>query len=127
VILIMILIILFVFYEYRTHTYLIENGSVIFKNLNDSYNLESLIKDLIKNKVTDINNIEKAYLFLGRLKIKKNKPLVIISNGKIDYEALFKSKKGINFIYKLLKEKSIKLDQVLYAIYLNERFYIVKI
>ena len=41
-------------------------GNIVFKNLNDRYNLNSLIKDLIKNKVDDISKIEKAYLLFGR-------------------------------------------------------------
>ncbi len=126
----MIFIVLFLlifYYEYKKHRYLILNGNVIFKNLSNSYNLESLMKDLIKSKIRDINDIEKAYLFLGFLRVKVNKPLVLIANGKIDYEALIKSKKGLNYIYKILKEKSLKLNEVLYAIYLNDRFYIVKI
>ena len=120
------LILLISFYEYKKHTYLIENGNIIFKNLSNSYNLEALMKDLIKKRVNSINDIEKAYLFLGILVVKTNKPLILIANGKIDYEALLKSKKGLNFINKALKEKSLKLSEVLYAIYLNDRFYIVK-
>ena len=124
---IVILVFFIIFFEYKRHIYIIENGNIIFKNLSNSYTLESLMKDLIKNKVSDIKDIEKAYLFLGFLIIKKNKPLILIANGKIDYEALLKSRKGISFINKSLKEKSLKLDEVLYAIYLNDRFYIVKI
>ena len=85
------------------------------------------MKDLIKNKITDISNIERAYLFLGNLVIKENRPFILIANGKIDYNELVKSKKCLEFIYKSLKMKKIKLKDVLYAIYLNDRFYIVKI
>ena len=122
-----ILALLIIYIYHKTHTYIIENGNIIFKNLTNNYNLESLMKDLIKNKITDISNIEKAYLFLGNLVIKENRPLVLIANGKIDYNELVKSKKCLEFIYKSLKMKKIKLKDVLYAIYLNDRFYIVKI
>lgn len=122
-----ILALLIIYIYHKTHTYIIENGNIIFKNLTNNYNLESLMKDLIKNKITDISNIEKAYLFLGNLVIKENRPFILIANGKIDYNELVKSKKCLEFIYKSLKMKKIKLKDVLYAIYLNDRFYIVKI
>ena len=122
-----ILALLIIYIYHKTHTYIIENGNIIFKNLTNNYNLESLMKDLIKNKITDISNIERAYLFLGNLVIKENRPLVLIANGKIDYNELVKSKKCLEFIYKSLKMRKIKLKDVLYAIYLNDRFYIVKI
>ena len=122
-----ILALLIIYIYHKTHTYIIENGNIIFKNLRNNYNLESLMKDLIKNKITDISNIERAYLFLGNLVIKENRPLVLIANGKIDYNELVKSKKCLEFIYKSLKMRKIKLKDVLYAIYLNDRFYIVKI
>ena len=98
-----ILALLIIYIYHKTHTYIIENGNIIFKNLTNNYNLESLMKDLIKNKITDISNIEKAYLFLGNLVIKENRPLVLIANGKIDYNELVKSKKCLEFIYKSLK------------------------
>ena len=122
-----ILALLIIYIYHKTHTYIIENGNIIFKNLTNNYNLESLMKDLIKNKITDISNIERAYLFLGNLVIKENRPFILIANGKIDYNELVKSKKCLEFIYKSLKMKKIKLKDVLYAIYLNDRFYIVKI
>ena len=122
-----ILALLIIYIYHKTHTYIIENGNIIFKNLTNNYNLESLMKDLIKNKITDISNIEKAYLFFGNLVIKENRPFILIANGKIDYNELVKSKKCLEFIYKSLKMKKIKLKDVLYAIYLNYRFYIVKI
>ena len=122
-----ILALLIIYIYHKTHTYIIENGNIIFKNLTNNYNLESLMKDLIKNKITDISNIEKAYFFLGNLVIKENRPFILIANGKIDYNELVKSKKCLEFVYKSLKMKKIKLKDVLYAIYLNDRFYIVKI
>ena len=123
---ILTLVLLIIFHEYRKHVYIIQDGNIIFKNLTNSYTLESLIRDLIKNKVNDIRNIEKAYLFFGYLIIKTNRPLVLIANGKLDYEAIIKSKKSVSFIYHLLKEKSLKLSEILYAIYINDRIYIVK-
>ena len=118
-----ILALLIIYIYHKTHTYIIENGNIIFKNLTNNYNLESLMKDLIKNKITDISNIERAYLFLGNLVIKENRPFILIANGKIDYNELVKSKKCLEFIYKSLKMRKIKLKDVLYAIYLNDKKY----
>ncbi len=124
---IIIILLIFFFYRYKKNNLLIENGNIMFKNLNDNYNLEDLMRDLIKKRITDINEIDKAYSIFGNLKIIMNKPYILIANGKIDYDTLLKSKKGMKFIYKLLKDKSIKLNEVLYAIYLNDRFYVVKL
>ena len=125
-ILFIILVLMISLYEYKKHIYLIENGNIIFKNLTEAYDLEALIKDLIKNKVYNIEDVEKAYNLFGSLKIVSKKPYILISNGKIDYENLFKTKKTIKFIYETLYKKKIKLNEVLYAIYLNDKFYIVK-
>ena len=125
-ILFIILVLMISLYEYKKHIYLIENGNIIFKNLTEAYDLEALIKDLIKNKVYNIEDVEKAYNLFGSLKIVSKKPYILISNGKIDYENLFKTKKTIKFIYETLYKKKIKLNEVLYAIYLNDKFYVVK-
>ena len=125
-ILFIILVLMISLYEYKKHIYLIENGNIIFKNLTEAYDLEALIKDLIKNKVYNIEDVEKAYNLFGSLKIVSKKPYILISNGKIDYENLFKTKKTIKFIYEALYKKKIKLNEVLYAIYLNDKFYVVK-
>ena len=124
--LIIVIILIVILSEYKKRSYLILNGNIIYRNLNSNYNLESLMRDLIKNKINDIDNIEKAYLSFGFLKIKLNKPHILVVNGKIDYEELFKSRKTVSFIYNILKEKSLKLSEVLYAIYLNDKFYVVK-
>ena len=123
---IIILVFIIVLYEHKKHNYLIKNGRIIFKNLNSNYNLDSLIKDLVKKRIYDINNIEKAYYLFGRLWIKTNKPFVFIFNGRIDYEALIKAGKSSQYVMKYLKKKSIKIEEILYAIYLNDKFYIVK-
>ena len=124
--LILVIIFLIIFYNYKKHKYVIENGKIIFKNLDSNYNLEKLIKDLVKNKINNIDNIEKAYYFLGRLKFNYDKPQVVIFNGKIDYDSLLKIKKTPFLILKSLKSKTLKLDEILYAIYLNDKLYIVK-
>ena len=45
--------------------YLIINGNVIFKNFNNYYNFDNLLKDLIQNNINDIKTVEKAYLKNG--------------------------------------------------------------
>ena len=123
---VLILILIIIFIKYKKNNYLIKDGRIIFKNLSLNYNLDSLIKDLVKNKIDDINNIEKAYYLFGHLWIKNNKPFVFIFNGRIDYDSLRKAGKNAYFVIKYLKKKSIKLEDILYAIYLNNKFYIVK-
>ena len=126
VFLFLVLILLLSFYFYKKNKLLIKNGNIIFKNLNESYNLESLMRDLIKKNIDDISKIEKCYNMFGYLKIIENRPYVLISNGKIDYYSLIKSRKTIKYLNESLKSYSLKLNQVLYAIYLNDNLYIVK-
>ena len=105
---------------------LIVNGKVIFKSFNNYYTFDNLLQDLIKNNINDIKEIEKAYLKNGNLKIITSKPHVIISNGKIDEDELKKIDKNYFYIYNLLKQNKIKLEAILYGIYLKNELYIVK-
>lgn len=105
---------------------LVLNGKVIFKNFNKYYNFDNLINDLIKNNIYDIKLVEKAYLRNGNLKIITSKPHVVISNGEIDLDELKKINKTRFYIYNILNENKLKIEEILYAIYLNHDLYIVK-
>jgi len=122
----LLLIIFFFFWKFKKKALVIKNGNIIFKNLDSEYGLEELIKSLIKNDISDISDIEEAYYFWGQFKYKTNKPYILIFNGKIDYESLIKINKTPLYVLKFLKEKSLKLEEILYAIYLNKKLYIVK-
>ena len=126
IILSLILVILIIMYYVKSHKYIIENGNIVFRNFNKNYDLEKLMRDLAKNKIRCIDDIQRAYLLFGKLVVKENKPLVLIADGKLDYNALMKSKKGVEFIYRMLKNKSLNISKILYVIYLNNRFYVVK-
>lgn len=106
--------------------YLIINGNVIFKNFNNYYNFDNLLKDLIQNNINDIKTVEKAYLKNGKLKIITSKPHIVVTNGEIDYEELKKINKTSLFIHNILNENKIKIEEILYAIYLKNDLYIVK-
>lgn len=125
---ILLLIALILIFKYKVFTSktLIINGNVIFKNLNDDYNFDNLLQDLIKNNIYDLKNIEKAYLKNGKLKLVTSKPHVIISNGIIDNDELKKINKNKLYIYNVLNENKVKIEEILYAIYLNHDLYIVK-
>ena len=105
---------------------LVLNGKVIFKNFNKYYNFDNLINDLIKNNIYDIKLVEKAYLRNGNLKVITSKPHVVISNGEIDLDELKKINKTRFYIYNILNENKLKIEEILYAIYLNHDLYIVK-
>lgn len=105
---------------------LVLNGKVIFKNFNKYYNFDNLINDLIKNNIYDIKLVEKAYLRNGNLKVITSKPHVVISNGEIDLDELKKINKNRFYIYNVLNENKLKIEEILYAIYLNHDLYIVK-
>lgn len=106
--------------------YLIINGNVIFKNFNNYYNFDNLLKDLIQNNINDIKTVEKAYLKNGKLKIITSKPHIVVTNGEIDHEELKKINKTSLFIHNILNENKIKIEEILYAIYLKNDLYIVK-
>ena len=121
-----LILIITIFIYYKKNKILIQNDNIIFKNLSESYNLESLIHDLIKKNIDDISKIEKCYNIFGYLKVIQNRPYVLISNGKIDYYSLIKTRKTIKYLKESLDVYSLKLNQVLYAIYLNDNLYVVK-
>ncbi len=102
----------------------IENGNIVFKFFNDSYNIENLISDLNNLKIYDITKVDKAYLKRGKLIVKTNKPHIVIYNGILDLEELKMIKKNKKFVFDLLEKKNLEINEVLYAIYLNNNLYI---
>ena len=123
-----LVVLLYISYKYylKNKKTIIENNQVIFKNLNVNYGIKDLIKDLELNDINSFKEIKRAYLFNNKLKIISNKPSVIISKGKIDYNALNKTDKNIISLMKILNEKHLKLEDIFYAVYLDNNFYIVK-
>lgn len=105
---------------------LILNGKVLFKNFNKFYNFDNLLNDLMKNNIYDIKIVERAYLKNGNLKVITSKPHVVISNGEIDIDELKKTNKNRFYIYNILNDNKLKIEEILYAIYLNNDLYIVK-
>ena len=65
----------------------------------------------------------------GKLSVFENSkdyPLPIIIDGNIDYDVLKDMKKDKKWIYKILDDNNITLDNVFYAFYTKNKTYIIK-
>ena len=56
----------------------------------------------------------------------KNFPLPVILDGEIDYETLAQIKKDEQWLDKVLKERSLNLDNVFYAFYKDKNLFIIE-
>lgn len=126
ILLFLLLVLIIIKLKFLNEQYLVLHGNVIFKNFTNYYNFDNLLQDLLKNNIQDLKMIEKAYLKNGKLKVITSKPHIVINKGEIDLDELKKINKNRLFIYNILSKHDIKIDDILYGIYINNDLYIVK-
>lgn len=126
ILLFLLLVLIIIKLKFLNEQYLVLHGNVIFKNFTNYYNFDNLLQDLLKNNIQDLKMIEKAYLKNGKLKVITSKPHIVINKGEIDLDELKKTNKNRLFIYNILSKHDIKIDDILYGIYINNDLYIVK-
>ncbi|MFV0249778.1 MAG: DUF421 domain-containing protein [Bacilli bacterium] len=110
---------------------IIKNGKIRFNVMTKlRYTLDDLLSQL---RIYGINNIEDVdYAILetnGKLSVFKNNinyPLPIILDGIIDFESLKEIKKDEFWLEKLLLKKNVKLDEIFYAFYKENKTFIIK-
>lgn len=117
-------------------TILIDRGKIVFKNLiNQRYAIDDLLLELRKQGIYSIEDVEYAFLETNGdlsvfkykpLKIKSNIPLPFIVEGTIQEDILKKINKSEVWVNNLLKNNSLDLDNVFYAIYQNNHVYVIK-
>lgn len=110
---------------------IIKNGKLNFEAMSKlRYSLDDLISQLREQSIKNIEDVNYAVLENnGKLSVFEKEteyPLPIILDGQIDYEVLKDMNKDKNWIYKILKDNKIELDNVFYAFYTKNKTYIIK-
>ncbi len=106
---------------------IIKNGRIKMVNLiKSNYSIETLYRELNKQDVL-IKNIEKAYIKDNKLNIileeDTYKTLVLVSNGKINYNNLTMLNKDKKWLYDKL---DTDIDNIFLSIYKDNNLYIIK-
>ena len=110
---------------------IIKNGKLNFEEMKKlRYGLDDLISQLREQGIKSIEEVNYAVIENnGKLSIFNNDteyPLPIIMDGEIDYKVLRDMNKNKEWVYKILKNKNIKLENVFYAFYTKNKTYIIK-
>lgn len=96
------------------------------------YNIDDLLSQLRENGVKSIMEVDYAILEAsGKLSIfQKGKdssyPLAVILNGKIDYDVLEEIHQNKEWLFHVLEEQNILLENVFYAFYHDHQLYILE-
>ena len=111
-------------------TILIKNGKLNFTAMSKiRYSLDDLIMQLRLQGVKSIDKVKYAILENnGQLSIfddNSEYPMPVILDGIVDFDVLKELKKDFNWLNKLLKEKNIKLEDVFYAFYKNNKLFLI--
>ena len=106
---------------------IIKNGRIKMVNLiKSNYSIETFYRELNKQDVL-IKNIEKAYIKNNKLNITLEedtyKTLVLVSNGKINYNNLTILNKDKKWLYDKL---DTDIDNIFLSIYKDNNLYIIK-
>jgi len=115
---------------------MIQNGKVNYKEmLNQKYNLDDLLVQLRDKGYRSIEEIEYAILensgTLSVFPYPKDKkktplPLPIILDGHIQNDTLKRLNKNESWVYNTLKNKKLNIEDVFYAFYKDNNFFIIK-
>lgn len=110
---------------------IIKDGKLNFKDMTKlRYTIDDLIAQLREQGIKSIEEVNYAVLENnGKLSVFENSkdyPLPIIIDGNIDYDVLKDMKKDKKWIYKILEDNNITLDNVFYAFYTKNKTYIIK-
>ncbi len=110
---------------------IINKGKINFKEMAKlRYTLDDLVSQLREEGIKSIEEVGYAVLEnngkLSVFKEKTNYPLPLILDGIIDFKVLNEIAKDEMWIYKLLKDRNIKLEDVFYAFYKDDETYIIK-
>lgn len=115
---------------------MIQNGKINYKEmLHQKYSLDDLLTQLRDKGYRSIEEIEYAILEnSGTLSVfpypkdkkKSPLPLPLILDSDIQTETLKRLNKNKDWVYKILDNKNIKLEEVFYAFYKDNNVFIIK-
>ena len=110
---------------------LINKGKVNFTAMSKMrYSLDDLTTQLREQGVKSLEEVDYAVLensgTLSVFKNTKDYPLPLILDGKIDFSTLLEIGKDKKWVYKVLKQENLELEDVFYAFYTKDKTYIIK-
>lgn len=110
---------------------IIKNGKVNFSLMTKiRYSLDDLLSQLRDKGIKSLEDVEYAVLensgTLSVFEKGKDYPMPVILDGEIDEEVLKEIEKSENWILSILKRKNLKLEDIFYAFYKQDRLYIIK-
>lgn len=108
---------------------IIKNGKLNYSIMSKiRYTLDDLLTQLREKDVKSLDEVKYAVLETdGELSIFKDNvyPMPLICDGVIDYETLKNINKNSEWLYKMLNDKHVDIDDVYYAFYKNKTTYII--
>ena len=113
---------------------IIKEGKINYHEMTkQKYNLDDLISQIREKGYKNIEEIEYAILenngtlsVFPYTKEKKELPLPLILDNRIEKDTLKELNKDEEWVIKLLKNKNIKLEEVFYAFYKNNNIFVIK-
>ena len=112
-------------------TVIIKNGKIVFSEMVKlRYSLVDLVLQLREQGINSIEEVKFAILENnGELSVfdkKSSYPLPLILDGVIDYSVLNDINKTTGWLYRVLKDKNINLEDVFYAFYAKGNTFVIK-
>lgn len=115
---------------------IILNGKLNFKELvKCRYSLDNILLELRQNQIKSISDVEYAFLETnGKLSVFKynflktssDYPMPVIVEGEIDNNTLKYINKSKVWVLNELRKRKVKLEDVFYSFYKNNKLYIIK-
>lgn len=110
---------------------IINNGKVNFKTMTKlRYTLDDLLTQIREKDIKSLEDVKYAVLETdGQLSVFKDDydyPLPLIVDGKVDEDTLKNIKKNYIWLNDVLKQNNVKLENVFYAFYRDNKTYIIK-
>lgn len=112
-------------------TVIIKDGKVLFSVMTKlRYSLDDLILQLREQQISSIEDVKYAVLENnGKLSVfdkSSSYPMPIILDGVIDEHVLKDLNKTTKWVYRILKEKNLSLEDVFYAFYAQGKTFIIR-
>jgi len=115
---------------------IILNGKLNFKELvKCRYSLDNILLELRQNQIKSISDVEYAFLETnGKLSVFKynflktssDYPMPVIVEGELDNNTLKYINKSKVWVLNELRKRKVKLEDVFYSFYKNNKLYIIK-
>jgi len=110
---------------------IIKNGKINFTLMTKlRYGLDDLLSQLRGKGIRSLDEVEYAILensgTLSVFEKGKDYPMPIILDGEIDTNVLKEIKKDEKWLFNILNKRNLKLDEIFYGFYKQNKLYIIK-